>query len=362
MSTEDPCDEMDSAAAAAPAPTVKITDLDNLCLEKICGYLDVQSLFNVAHVNRSLQAAAIYAYGQQFGAKTIWMHDVRKPRFHVLGNKIFVDSLKLILPYLRLFGANITKLIVMFSKNDVRNERIDQYIGQYCADTLASISFHEKPAFSFNYLKPFGRIDTVHIVKSALHDNLHGLINWFPNMGHLEIDTASIYQCSAANVQFPQLEHLKVKHNSISLMQIDDLLPANPQLQSFHIYADHCGYFVFTGYLLRMIRGNALLKKFTASITEAPTTIADADEAQRFISEHPLLTELDLPRHQFNANDARRLTRELNSLKMLRIQMKKAEYQRFSIQLGNEWQREHDEGSSTSLGFSSDSYTITFTR
>lgn len=343
---------MEAASAA------KITDLDNLCIEKICGYLDIQSLLNVANVNKSLQAAAVFAYGQNFRAKAIWLHDVRKPWFNVIGDKIFVNGLKLILPYLRLFGANNMKLIIMFSKNGAHNERIDQYIGQYCADTLSSISFHDKPAFSFNYPKPFGKIESVHIVNSALQNNLRCLINWFPNMRNLEIDTASIYRCSVANIQFPHLEYLKIKHNSISFSQVDDLLPANPQLQSFHIYADHCGYFIFTSHLLHLIRGNSLMKKFVALITEAPTTIANTAEAQRIISEHPLLVELDLPRHQFKGNDALRFTRELDSLKILRIQINEEEYHRLLNQLASEWRHVCDE----ELSLWSDSYTITLTR
>lgn len=217
--------------------------------------------------------------------KTIWLHDVRKPRFHVLGDKIFVDGSKLILPFLRLFGGNISKLIIMFRKKGGHNQRIDEYVHQYCADTLSSISFHDKPEFFGDYSRPLIKIETVHFVNSALHDNLRRCIDWFPNMRQLEIDL-SVFRW-----------HLHFQHNAIYFHQVEVLLRANAQLQSLHIYADHCNFLMRTSHLLDVIGESSFLTKLTASITAAPSSIIRLTEAQQLIREHPQMAELRLKMH-----------------------------------------------------------------
>lgn len=48
------------------ASTTKITDLNLDCLEKIFMLLNVNDLFNVANLNKSLQIVAAYVYGRRF--------------------------------------------------------------------------------------------------------------------------------------------------------------------------------------------------------------------------------------------------------------------------------------------------------
>lgn len=357
MSIDNSGDEMEAATSAR-----NITDLDNLCLEKICGYLDIQSLFNAANTNTSLQAAAVFVYARKFDSKGIELYGGKTINFrkqiHMIDDTIFVANLRLILPYLRLFGASITKLRVKYSENGVHSILIDQYIDRYCAGTLSSILFRDKAIFSIDFLQQFGNVESVCVWHSALHNNLHRLINWFPNMRRLEIDTASICQCFLANVQFPHLTHLNIGINSFnSLNHVEAVLSANAQLESLDIYAWYSVHFTTTRRVLRMIRANSLLTKLVVSMTEEPTTIADADAARTLIRRHPLLVELDLPSHQFTADDALRMTRELNSLRMLRIQIGNTERRPFFIQLGNEWRHVSDHVDAVS-----DSYYITLTR
>lgn len=66
---------------------------------------------------------------------------------------------------------------------DSQNDHMDQYINRFCADTLTSISFHEKSRFSVdNFQKPFANVTEVQIIGVNLEKKLPHFIDWFPNV------------------------------------------------------------------------------------------------------------------------------------------------------------------------------------
>lgn len=70
---------------------MKITDLDDDCLEKIFGYLNLRCLFNVAAANVWLRPAVGVVYKRKFVSKIIITAIIRKHIFVFLVSKRFCD-------------------------------------------------------------------------------------------------------------------------------------------------------------------------------------------------------------------------------------------------------------------------------
>ena len=100
---------------------MKITDLDDDCLEKIFENLDLRSLFNVAVANEWLRPAARVVYKRKFGVKYVRIqkshHSLPSSlKLTIAGNYILVKSLKTCLQYLRCLGSSISNLDIHYNK------------------------------------------------------------------------------------------------------------------------------------------------------------------------------------------------------------------------------------------------------
>lgn len=121
--------------------------ITNICYDfqrQIFDFLDLESLLMVACTCKQLQNAAAAHFGSRFGKKDVWFTPSRRIAIHV--NKydaIDVCGLKLCLPFLRCFGANISRLRVFVPccDNNYYNRNFKfllQYINKYCPDALMS--------------------------------------------------------------------------------------------------------------------------------------------------------------------------------------------------------------------------------
>lgn len=72
-------------------------------------------------------------------------------------DSISVRGLRFCLPFLRCFGEKISSITVFYSDlTDSQNDHVDQYINEYCCDTLKDIRIDDKERFSDeNFPKPF---------------------------------------------------------------------------------------------------------------------------------------------------------------------------------------------------------------
>lgn len=59
-----------------PASPTKITDLDDICLEKIFDHLGFHGLFNIAVANEWLRPAARFVYKRKFGKQFILINHI----------------------------------------------------------------------------------------------------------------------------------------------------------------------------------------------------------------------------------------------------------------------------------------------
>lgn len=113
--------------------------------------------------------------------------------------KVRVRGLKPSLQFLRCFGSKILHLEV--SLNPKKNY-VDQYVNQYCADTVTHITYYFQDRFLFT--KRFKNVENLDIVNSwSLRSELPNLVKLFPKVHNLKL--SQLYNnTSSIGVFFPK--------------------------------------------------------------------------------------------------------------------------------------------------------------
>lgn len=344
------------------------------CLEHIFMHLDATTLLNsVAHSSKLFQTLAVSVFKRKFGKKTIALRWDACIDFGLrTEDSINVSQLKLVFPFLRVFGAEISKLQVHYysllyrhsklgkSKRwsiDSMMRRIDEYINKYCADTLVSIDMRHKEKFSYDFPKPFKQIEQVRIQYTRLYDNLLDFVDWFPNLQHFEINAECI-DCRFSNVTFPHLKNLKIVFGDvmIDLNMNDDekilqmkhageLLKANQELHGVEVILHNfllVGVVMTFNKLLDIVSDNPRLLKIVFGVNvNALVCVGSIGTAQlnRIVKEHPGLVELEINNdNRIEVDDAISMVRKLNSLEKFRFNINEFEYKQFIDQLASDWE------------------------
>lgn len=340
-------DEPTTEAANAPTPNITNTCYD--CLEHVFDYLDCKSLLNLAGTCRHLQIAAAARFGQNFGKKRIVVSpgyaNQDKAVLNVYGSYIQISGIKFCLPFLRCFGAKFTELAILYSSIywDTKPKHvhyIDQYVNQYCADTLTSITLRgdgDRRSLAGNLVNRFKNVKMLDIHKLCLNNGLSSVGDLFPNLRSLSINSVEYgnHTDSNAALHLPHLEHLNISLNRPD-NRIVQLLQANDQLQSLELLVERYEPAFGVNKLLNMIKGMALLSKLVMKMHYLELFDIDTNEVMRLASEHPLLVELHFGRYLLTANDAIKLIGQLTALKKFRFQVKdRSHYERLMGQLGS---------------------------
>lgn len=243
------------------------------------------------------------------------------------------------LPFLRCFGAKISHLTV--SKfNDEQLDVVQQYINQYCANSLTCIAFYGAWAFSVEIFKnPFKNVGEVFIWHNDLKDQLPNFVKWFPGMRYLDMNAVTI-DANAIEIFFPHLEHLTISidddSHGLALENATKLLHANKHLESLNI--ESCLGIMFDN-LLCMLNGNSSISKLSVYLNWNSFVEVTTTEMMRFAIEHPLMAELDLLRYRSSFGDIVATISRLKSLKKFICHVKDhSGYDIFRNQIGNEWQ------------------------
>lgn len=319
----------------------KITDLNDDCLTKIFGYLNLPNLLNVAVSNEWLRPAANLVYRHRFGKNRIKINgidsiegDLNIKQIEIWrsfqlssikwqSSHIVTNGLKVALQMLRCFGESITNLDIDYGKAKRKPcQHLDHYINRYCAKTLAKIKLTSRSNHSSNDLfeKPYFRVRHVIIENSDLGKQLPLFNKCFPNLRDLELFYVSGTK-GFDQVSFGLLRHICIHENDYERFGLG-LLHSNHQLKSLEIKF----------HLLRMKMVNFLdIIKVQSALTKLDVMInSDLWEAlnlqvlKRLIDEHPSLIVLDLRRYKLNVNDNNAMIRLINehrSLQELRFQI-----------------------------------------
>lgn len=346
------------------------------CLEHIFMHLDFGTLLNgVAHANKLFQKSAASVFKRKLGTNSISLCCFKNCRLSD-HRRLYIDSidfafnkncirgLKMILPFLRVFGAEISKLEVHYysrldysyleqrkrSVIDSMMWRMNEYINMYCADTLSSLELYCKPKLSNDFAKPFKQIEQLCMRWSYLNEQLFDFVECFPNLQRLDVLADSLDQ-RFTKVSLPQLKHLVItftdlyddEANTVQMKNVGEFLKANPQLQSVIVgKVQFKKEYATVKELFDMISGNPQLSMVEFSVLSGGYRVGtnvEETEVNRFVNEHPQLVELAIyEEHRFTADAAIAVTRQLNSLKKFRFNIKDTfEHNKFIGQLGNDW-------------------------
>lgn len=199
------------AVAAMKAELESITNINYDCLERISDFLDLENLLNLADTCKRLQIAAAAKFDNDHGNGKVYLNlmvYVAGIKLRKLGiyDFIQVEGSRFCFPFLRCFGAKISKLMVDYGgrhKRVAQNAHLERYIDQYCAVTLMSITFLNKWISSNEfYSKPFKNVTKVEIKTSKAENQLLYLARWFPNLRHLKLEHVAGNETAVA-VSFP---------------------------------------------------------------------------------------------------------------------------------------------------------------
>lgn len=337
------------------------------CLERIfmCLGSDIESLLKLGQCNKLFKEVATTVLQRKYGWHTIVLccfYDCRNKLHQNRRNVLCLSGMKKILPFVRVFGAAISKLEVHYyshldytnlskcqrSAVDLRMWRLNEYINEYCASTLVGLEWHFKPQLSNDMAKPFQQLEWLREHWSYLNEQLPKFVEWFPNLQRFDVLVRDLNErCSA--VTLPHLKRLVITFidmddaaaNLAQLSKARAFLKANPQLQSVIINkAESAIEYATIKDIFDMVSGNAQLTKVEISVLRRSSgTNIDAVQVNQFAKEHPNLVELAIyDEHEFKADVALAVMCELNALKKFRFNIKEDfERNKFMRHLGNDW-------------------------
>lgn len=324
---------------------MKITGLDDHCLEKIFDYLDSGSLANVAIANEWLRPAASVIY-KKFGTKQTFLKNHFYMgfglRLNVSNNQISVNGLKMCLQFLRCLGREIDHLAIWYNGwNKKQSEYLHRYINKYCAGSLVSIEVWHKPnTISIdNFDKPFVNVQTLKVYWSDLSNQFPLFQQWFPNIRSLKL--VNVYTHCCIDSSFQHLEDLSVtienQENGVTIAMATCLLQLHPQLHSIDINVPNDRGFTLKT-LLNVIKGNSAVNNLRVTTSWINSDVSSL-QIQQFTCEHPLTKVLDLTDYKFTAKNAMALINQLNLLKKFHFGITdRSNYNRLVSQLDSEWQ------------------------
>lgn len=345
-------------SAAKPVSATKIIDLNDFCLIKIFGHLDIQSLLNVVIANGCLRPAAIDVYQRKFGKKVVEICEYkdgqlnmqtmfsngRVPKFtsSVLqewDDEIKIFDLKSCLQYLRCFGPSVSNLTIDYNfLESKRYKHLHRYVNNYCGESLVRITILRMPKIAIKkFKKNFTNVRDVEIIGSHAGQQLKSFVKWFPNLHRLVVSEVSIFD-RFCKKPFQYLEHLRICdlrcYGSTTLNHIAALLNGIYRLKSLEItMTDDC---VSIEAMLDLIKDNRFITKLVWWMHH--DKVVNASEVGQLICKHPALIELDLKFYRFKADDAIALFRQLKSLKKINFRTRYLEYFDFESQLDDDWE------------------------
>lgn len=131
---------------------VKITDLNQLCLEHIFMNLNLEDLVNVADANEYLKSATMVVYRRKSAGYLVIvtpgnvLHHSRDcfSGIEIRSDHILITKLKIIFQIFRCYGSMITKLELFYLERFYEEQfenyhHIMDYVNEFCAASLVSM-------------------------------------------------------------------------------------------------------------------------------------------------------------------------------------------------------------------------------
>lgn len=219
----------------------KITDLKDDCPDQIFKKLQLKDLLNVSDSSKRFKKPVGYAFASNYGDHEMDMRcfcNQNLKQHKINGNfSLEISGMLICLKILRCFGHKISKLAICYgSINEDQEAKVNQYLNEYCADSLVEIRI-EGPTIP-NLIKPFCKIKKIEFRFTHLDFKITQFNKWFPNMRRLKfefvIDT-KMEDRRCIEKHFPHLE--EIGFNGFSMERnfnetnIANALRLNPQLR-----------------------------------------------------------------------------------------------------------------------------------
>lgn len=252
--------------------TTKITDLNDDCLERIFGYLNLKDLVNIGLSNTRFKFAdgIVFkrTYPHQFEFKLT-------SKFGLLGTY----RGKLLNPtqsqsVIQVFGDFISsiKLEVEIKIAPKQLEKFKKLIVKVSFKSLLKFEFEHFPRSCLNFHKPLPKVEYVSLVNCDLSDGTVLLSEIFPKLNHLKIDCEDTRHIPARSLDdtkysqiithFPHLKNLELTNlsrvNSRFCSEFESFLKLNRQL-SFCTY--HSEGFIKNWKLIKFMAAKLHLEK-----------------------------------------------------------------------------------------------------
>lgn len=222
-----------------------ITDLDKDCLDHIFRKLNLNDLLNASDSSKYLKEVAEMTYLSKYARMKVTITLIRKSNNRIYGydrGYINVSDQLSSLKLLRCFGHLIFNL--NFDYNHHKYDRycmVEQYINEYCADSLNEIGLFFAPeGAAEHFTKSFEKCKKLLFFKCNLDNGSIDLKTLFPEMRNLEICSHNKFDRN-----FPDLEHLSIGgfiqclgDVSVHRKNIIEILRLNPQLKSLFFGGD----------------------------------------------------------------------------------------------------------------------------
>lgn len=309
---------------------MKITSMNHDCLERVFDFLDLDDFLNVAETNKPLQLAAQSAFKHILAGKELKLDVANYNQTSLDPYRTWIGGLKSCLQFVRCFGDQLTELR-LFGWND----HLDQYIQQYCADTLTKIDFSNRKFSVNSFQKAFPNVEVMKVSNVNLKYGLKRFVAWFPNVRHLKIahhDDA--IGKDYLPVTMPRLEHLTFYSNNS--VNYEHFLRANPQLQSIELLRK-----MAIKRSLDIIKGGRSIVKLKIFYYGNVAMGIKINDVKRLAREHPLLVEVIMPKHEFNVDTAMMAIQHLKALKIFRfVVANQLEYENIVKRLDSGWHHE----------------------
>lgn len=203
------------------ATTIRLTDVNDDCLERIFLYLSLEDLLNIADTNKELKPAAEITFVRHFkrGQLILWRST---SEIHI--NK--TEQVKVRNPYrlLRCFGH-------LIPNQKIQHHNMLKYVNQCCSESIIKIEFGSLCRYMN---KPFSKVESV-TLSCRLSWNFNRLPKLFPNVRTFTFHSCSIEPRYIA-VNFPHLRQVNIR-NSENVHGIESyakMLRFNPQIR--HLY------------------------------------------------------------------------------------------------------------------------------
>lgn len=228
-------------------PTLQLMDICDDAIEIILKHLNLEELVNCADTNKRLNQIAQSVYSQKYRDCVLWFGNEDKGH-DITEKHIRIDITAICFKLIRNFGKFIKTIEVGYvadlnvedelNKNAARYKNMNEYVSEYCADSLEEITLFDFPFFKMN--KPMKKLQ-----KFCVHDHLINRknrsaylesISCMENLRCFMLESYKIGIPKALENYIPTLEEIYLKLYYYSDMDtFIQCLKMNQQIKKLHL-------------------------------------------------------------------------------------------------------------------------------